>query len=409
MGNKIGAVLTGEEILSAQVSIEDLAKFIALMHSQKRRKDTIRIKALVESVVSTTCEESFAAFPLPPEEVSRETFYIKHLNKDNLDNDSIDFVVGTTVYSSNTILPEGMTEVELDEFAAKKTIAKFELEEGKKFDFFPGNNYYVLSKEEVKIPDFLRVFVDAKSTIGRLGCLCSYAGPEDHFQKSQSRVIVKITPCVFPMRVTIGKSPLFQAIFLYKEESHMTRKDLLRSEDLGVWVDKKRVKLEEVVDEDELLFHFSTRRAYVAKKLSKKELKKIEPIDVDKRDLDWNKYFEEVQGNNELTLDPGRFYLLGTQEYVEFGSICARLSRDVGGYSTGLWTQFAGVIHAGFKGEITLECWLSDPKMPKIIRDGEKAGSARIDELSKKTKKFEIQGSYMDQRAPRLPKVFKQD
>lgn len=160
------------------------------------------------------------------------------------------------------------------------------------------------------------------------------------------------------------------------------------------------------MNEDSLALHASTHKAYVSRRFRKGELKNIKPIDVDEKNLNWRDYFEEVEGNNEMILEPGRFYLLGTREYLRFGKVCGRIDRALTGPLAGVWVQFAGIIHAGFYGEITLEC-KTDRRT--VIREGDLIGYVKVDELSGECKLDKLKQSYPDQRAPKLPKIFKID
>jgi len=392
MGNKIGAVLTGEEIKN--LNIESLAGFMAhfLHHTSS---DGMQQKALMAPMT----KEEFAVAPIT-ERIIEAKFVINPFKPENLDIDGIDFTVGERIYETDLVYGK-ISSKEL-EVLVDRGIRKCNLGENEVV-LYPGKVYYVLSEEKIKIPDDLDMIIDSKSTIGRLACICHDATLPSLLKNFPTNLIGVVRPGVFPLKVSSLKSKLFQGIFKYSKKSHMTREELLKSGKIIVEVDGKKKPIETCIDEDKLKLHFSTRRAYV----SKRKLKDIEPIDVDRTDLNWREYFEEVKGDSQLILEPGRFYLLGTKEYLRFGEVCGRITRDLGGHLTGLWTQFAGIVHAGFHGEITLEC---KTDLRRVIRNGDLAGHIEVDKLAQENYDLSSgQGSYSGQKAPRLPKVFKQD
>jgi len=360
-----------------------------------------------KALFSSGLREDAMAAPRITESSLQKDFEIEPFNPNNLNDDGLDFTIGTKIYASDRLLSEKVSLADLDELVKEGGARKINLREGEKFDFSTGVIYYVLSKEKVKMPTYLELVVDSKSTLGRLGCLCHDASGSDFFDE-KSHLIGVVRPYVFPIRVTAGKSKLLQAVLRFKNSSHMTREEMLKNGDeIKIKVSGKDVSLADYLIEDKIALHFSTHKAYVARPSAVIP----GPVDVgEKEQLDYKDYFEEVCGDGKILLEPGKFYLLGTKENLSFGGVCGRLSRDYGGHLTGLWSQFAGIIHAGFNGEITLEC-KTDEK--RLIRDGDLAGTIELDKLSKVYKDqdgiFRGKGSYLGQKAPRLPKVFKQD
>lgn len=386
-------------------STDTLAKFIASSISSS--KDSGK-KGLMASPRGSLREEGIMASPRarychPESSVGlEEALIINPLNEENFDIDALDFVVGDSIYESAPLYRKIKKE-ELEEMVSHKKAKKTDLKDGEKFIFEPGKIYYVLSKETIKIPNSWELIIDSKSTIGRLGCICHDATDKSFLKKDIDNLIGVVRPYFFPIQVTIGKSKLFQGVFKYSNESHMTRDELLKTKEIKIEINGKRVSLEKYLDEDKLPLHLSTHKAYV----SKKNLKNVEPINIESRELNWESYFEEVKGDGELILNSQRLYLLGTQEYLKFGGVCGRIGRESGNELTGLWSQFAGIIHAGFEGEITMEC-KSDCE--RIMRNGDLVGYTEIDKLS--LENYDIpkaQGSYQGQKAPKLPKVFRED
>jgi len=72
----------------------------------------------------------------------------------------------------------------------------------------------------------------------------------------------------------------------------------------------------------------------------------------------------------------------------------------------GLSNNFARFFDPGFSGEVTLEVWVYKDK-PWQLFDGQYFGRILIERLdSEPLRSYE--GTYKGQRAPRLPKMFKQ-
>jgi len=355
-----------------------------------------------KGLMASLSEEAFAAPILTKNSLKANNLVVEPFNIDNLKGDGIDFTIGTKIYSSDVLLSEQISLVDLEEMVSCGGAREINLKEGEKFDFEAGIIYYVLSKEKVKIPNNLKLIVDSKSTIGRLGCLCHDVTKQELFRTSPVNLISVVRPYVFTIRATAGKSKLFQGVFTYSKEFHMTREDILKNRDkVEVSVNRKKILLEDALIEDKLALHFSTHKAYV----SRPEALRAGAIDIEAEGdnkPNWGDYFEEIKGNDKIILEKDRFYLLGTREHIKFGTVCGRLSRDYGGHLTGLWSQFAGIIHAGFYGEITLECKTTEKR---VIKNGDLAGTIEIDALSS-DKGFEAKGSYQGQKAPRLSKVF---
>lgn len=345
-------------------------------------------------------DESYAVSPVKSR-VSSGDILIDPFRVENLSYDGLDFTIGGQIYKSDRLLSEQISIEDLEQLVEEGGARQVVKKQGEKIIFEVGTVYYVLSDEEIKVPNDLQLVVDSKSTLGRLGCLCHEATHPKYFPEAHHLIGV-IRPYVFPLIATIGESELFQAVLRYQNSSHMTREEILNGDGIKVSVNDERKEIGDYILEDKLALHFSTHKAYVAKPTSLIP----GPIELEVQEdtkPNWKDYFEEIKGDSKILLEPGRFYLLGTKENISFGPVCGRLTRDYGGHLTGLWSQFAGIIHAGFNGEITLEC-MTNAK--REIKEGDLAGTIEIDKLVG-CANIKGKGSYLGQKSPRLPKVFK--
>lgn len=346
-------------------------------------------------------------------DLTEKGLHISPLEDEQLQPAGLDFTVGTEIYSSDMLF-------RINSLKDLEKLRKFKLGEGKKFVLEPDDLgrrvYYILSKEEIKLPDNLELVVDAKSTTGRLGCMCQNVSNNNLIRGKQGKIVAAVRPYAFPIKITADKSRLLQGIIRYRKKDEKTLKyastpfmsheEIRKSEEIIFSRNNKKIDLNDLITADGLKLSFSTNKIYAARPLADIP----EAIDIDKKNFyNAEDYFEEISGEKEIIMQPRRLYLFGTQETVSLGSVCGRLTREHAELLSGLWSHFAGFFWPGYSGEITLECW-SDTK--RLIRDGELAGVVALDELSrdykKKDKKFVgYKGSYQNQKAPRLPKMFK--
>ena len=255
------------------------------------------------------------------------------------------------------------------------------------------NIYYVVSQEKLNLPSDLEYFVDARSTTGRVGVMCHQAG-----RLSSGEVIIAVQPFAFPIKITSGKTSLSQAVIRYGKTDFLSYEELKKSaEKIRFFRGEKDVFIESLRAEG-LVMSFSSDLVYRAKNCS-------EPIDMDAVDeFDPSIYFDIIEGNGKFAIDARIFYLAGTRETIGLENICGRISRESPLSGTGLWSHFAGVVHSKFDGPITLECY---SLINREIRDGESAGFVKFDEINGLVLNG-YKGSYQNQTAPRLPKMFKQ-
>lgn len=336
-------------------------------------------------------------------DLTEKGLHISPLEDEQLQPAGLDFTVGTEIYSSDMLF-------RINSLKDLEKLRKFRLEEGEQFVLEPDDLgrrvYYILSKEEIRLPDNLELVVDAKSTTGRLGCMCQNVSNNNLIREKQGEIVVAVRPYAFPIKITADKSRLLQGIVRYKQSAFMNHDEIKKSKEIKFSKNGKEINLGDLITADGLKLSFSTNKIYAAKTLADIP----EAIDIDKKNFyNAEDYFEESSGEKERIMQPRRLYLFGTQETVSLGSVCGRLTREHAELLSGLWSHFAGFFWPGYSGEITLECW-SDTK--RLIRRGEIAGIVAFDELSrdykKKDEKFiSYQGSYQGQKAPRLPKMFK--
>lgn len=328
---------------------------------------------------------------------------IDPLEEGQLQSAGLDFTVGNLVYSSDVFRRINF----LDDLRGMR---RLELKEGEQYILEPDDSgrriYYILSKEQIKIPNDLELVFDAKSTTGRLGCMCHHVANPDLIRQMPNPLIAAVVPHAFPIKITAGKSRLFQGIIRYKQSPFMSHEEIRAAADreqLSLLEKGKKLDLEKFICADGLRLTFSTQLVYRARSLA--EI--LEAIDIEKRDFyNPEDYFERIESNGEILMEPKRLYLFGTEQEIRLGSICGRLSREHHDTMAGLWTHFAGFFWPFYCGEITLEGW-SDKK--RIITRGELAGVVALDALSGACESINgYQGSYQGQKAPKLPKVFKE-
>lgn len=260
--------------------------------------------------------------------------------------------------------------------------------------------YYISNFEGIALPAEYDVIIDSKSTTGRAGGMC-----HDVRIKKDKKLPIKLLsfpivfqPYVFPILLRAGKTSLAQMIIRFQGSDFVKNcvKDLEGK--VEILRGGEKLDLTDVVNPEGLEMTFSTKRVYRAKQNVSKALDLTL-----KGHYRWEDYFDLIEGNGKVEMEPNRFYLFGTKEEIRMGSVCGRLSREHHHTGTGLWSHFAGFFMPGYAGEITLEC-LSMTK--RVIREGEPAGFVIFDEVSGRDIPL-YKGDYQGQKAPRLPKIFK--
>jgi|SRR3989344_4212556 len=301
----------------------------------------------------------------------------------------LDLTVGSHIAKSKK-LETSLTEIEFFSMNPKKIDGKEHVLLHNK----DGENiYYILSEEKLNLPDKLDYFVDARSTTGRVGVMCHQAG-----KLRSGEVIFAVQPFAFPIKITSGKTSLSQAVVRYGKTGYMSYEKLQENNGKIKFSRGENDVFIESLREEGLLMTFSSSFVYKAKDCD-------EPIDMDSIDeFDPSLYFEIIEGNGEFAIDARTLYLAGTREIIGLENICGRISRENPLSGTGLWSHFAGIVQSGFYGPITLECYSS---VNRKIRDGDPAGFVKFDEINGPVLNS-YKGSYQNQTAPRLPKMFKQ-
>ena len=264
-------------------------------------------------------------------------------------------------------------------------------------------------EELVNFPKELSLFVDAKSTTGRVGVMCTDVSRAALRESGTAPVIVAVQPYVFPIEVSVGKTRLVQAVLRLSDSPYMSRAEILKREaenegvvDLFEGEEEIDLTTNGRLGEKGLLMTYSTSRAFRAKQA------RVIPFPIDMDVI--GKYargdfFDLIEGNNNLLMERGRFYLLGTRERIVLRGACGILSRESYETGTGLWGHFAGIIHPGFNGEITMECRSSSNR---LVKEGDPGGFVSLDMLEGHFDDDDgYKGKYQGQISPTLPKMFK--
>ena len=301
---------------------------------------------------------------------------------------SFDFRLGRLVAKSDTVLGE-VSERELGE------MEHWNLEPGQQFEFKydPNGNciYYLVSEEGVSHSGDLEFEVHSKSTTGRLGCHSKGVG-----RTSDGRLITILQPLAFNLLAKSGEASFSQGVVRYKGTPYATLQEIETKKLVTI----SGGDLKDFIHPLGLLVRFDTRMAYAAKRTD-------EPIDLcaSNGSLDWRKWWEVIEGNSQITLDPRRLYLLGSQGVMEFGQACGIISKEKDAYNgLGGLGCLAGVVQPKFRGGITMEPYFQNKTRIKI---GDIAGHVLIDPVRDAASSGEVySGDYQGQKAPRLPKMF---
>jgi len=273
-----------------------------------------------------------------------------------------------------------------------------------------GKIYVLRSYERLSLPRNIEASADAKSTTGRVGCLCqllskgSYSNlPKGYGQVYPEHVYSFIEPHAFNLILNPLKTRFFQLRFRINGTGYINTEKLkeVYGKERGInwFVNDKKMPLEDVIDENALKMTLSTKRIY------KQKNTKI-PLDLTKKE-EYNPkdFFEEIKGNGEIMMKPNKLYLFGTKESIEMGPYAGHLTRTDKFIESSLFSHFAGLFDPWFKGGITLEMW--SPK-PTLLRDGDYIGKVYFEESEGLILPSSgYHGSYKNQDAPKLPKIFK--
>ncbi len=317
-------------------------------------------------------------------------FYMSPLPEDDqIGTSAFDLRVGRNIACSDTALDK-ITESDLMDMHLENLNLgdEFVLENdrnGRKFN-------YITSFEIVKLSDDLEMVIDSKSTTGRVGGMSHGVN-----QRTSRHMITMIQPYAFPLKVTCGKTRLSQAVVRYTGTPYMTKKEILESQDISF--EGKGLSLEDCLTEKGLIMYFDPSIVYKAKSCDI-------PIDMDVNGtLDWRPYFELIEGNSQMIIEPNVLYLIGAKGVISLGAVCGLLSREDEVHTgTGTWGHFAGIFQPGYKGGITMEVFSHTKRR---ITSDTRAGIVTFDKIDGELESG-YKGSYQYQKPPRLPRMFKQ-
>ncbi len=326
---------------------------------------------------------------------------------DQVQGASLDLRVGDEVFT----MQGDFTSLRPEE-VSRYALRRDDISDGKDFVLLPGHVYVVRSLEKIRIPSNYQGVSDAKSSLARIGCGAGAATIRNGiiggeiYNGEPENIYFKIEPHAFPVIIRKKESRPLQIRFreigsgpLNVEEIKREYGKLFRlSEgdvDLGFKSDEGAL-----VEENGLILRLDTSEYYVQRNVRT-------PIDISKVGYyNSGEFFDFVQNEDGVLLDPNRLYLFGSRETVHLGRlVCGDLVRSPDTLGQGLSNNFARFFDPGFEGEITLEVWSYKPK-PWILRGGQYFGRVLLERLDD-APLHPYQGTYVGQKAPRLPKFFK--
>lgn len=286
-----------------------------------------------------------------------------------------------------------------------------EIKEGEEVLLKPGNVYVIKSLERLRIPNNYYGISDARSSLARIGCGGCAATTRNgiidsgFYNKEPEFVYFKIEPQAFPIILKRGETRPIQIRFRENGSGPLGAKEIeeIYGDKVVLRDNGNMIKFNhDLLDENGLVLRLNTFRYYVQKKNVKI------PIDISKKDYyNSEEFFEYIENGECVILKPNRLYLFGTKENISFDKmVCGDLVRSPDTLGQGLSNNFARFFDPGFSGEVTLEAWVYKDT-PWQLFDGQYFGRILIERLdSEPLRSYE--GTYKGQKAPRLPKMFKQ-
>jgi len=286
------------------------------------------------------------------------------------------------------------------------------IKEGEEVLLKPGSVYVIKSLEKLRIPKNYYGISDARSSLARIGCGGCAATTRngiidsDFYNKEPEFVYFKIEPQAFPIILKRGETRPIQIRFRENGSGPLSAREIeeIYGDKVVLKDNENMIKFNHnLLDENGLVLKLNTFRYYVQKKNVKT------PIDISKKDYySPEEFFEYIENGECVILKPNRLYLFGTKENISFDKmVCGDLVRSPDTLGQGLSNNFARFFDPGFSGEVTLEVWVYKDK-PWQLFDGQYFGRILIEKLdSEPLRSYE--GTYKGQRAPRLPKMFKQE
>jgi deoxycytidine triphosphate deaminase len=373
-----------------------LAQFIV---SRVGGRGESTVHRLAPDITERHIERAMPDLPqcLEEERILSQTYFsVDPFRREELGITSFDYRLGGLIGVCDTVLGK-VSEADI------LKMEHYRIDEGQPFQFkydLNGNRiYYFVSRERVGHSRDLEVEVHAKSTTGRVGCHVRGVG-----RTKEGRLITLLQPLAFNLNAEGGRTSFSQGVVRYAGTKYATVEEIKKrglvsfgKEDLGRFV----TSLGAVI-------RFDTKLAYAAKRTD-------EPIDMSASGtLDWRNFWERIEGNHQLVLDGRRLYLLGSEGVIVLNGACGIISKEKDTFNgLGGFGCLAGVIQPGFIGEITMEPFFQNKTK---IKKGDVAGHVLVDMVEGKVPeeageemRTKYGGDYQHQKAPRLPKMFRED
>lgn len=327
-------------------------------------------------------------------------------SEDQIQGASLELRVGDELFimkgEFTSLAPE-----DIPKYAKKRK----KIKEGEEVLLEPGSVYVVKSLEKLRIPNNYYGISDARSSLARIGCGGCAATTRNgiidsgFYNKEPEFVYFKIEPQAFPIILKQRETRPIQIRFRENGSGPLGAKEIEEIYGDAVVLKDNGNTIEfnhNLLDENGLVLKLNTFRYYVQKRNVKT------PINISKKDYyNPEEFFDYIENGESVILKPNRLYLFGTKENISFNKmVCGDLVRSPDTLGQGLSNNFARFFDPGFSGEVTLEVWVYKNK-PWQLFDGQYFGRILIERLdSEPLKSYE--GTYKGQRAPRLPKMFKQ-
>jgi deoxycytidine triphosphate deaminase len=330
---------------------------------------------------------------------------------DQIQPASVDITVGNKIFVTDR------TFSTIDELTLKRHSKEIrKLEDGSEMVLYPGYTYIIESREKIKLPFLHDGETDTKSTVGRVGASCLAAGKKfSHVVPGSKgsvaeRIKIVVEPYAFPIIVRSGETRLLQLRIRHLGTGYLSRDSIrqMYGEEISFFQgtdNQTPIPITNLLEENGLRLTLSTHKAFVQRKDA------VEPLDLTKKDhYDPGGYWEVKKPNDygEIVMEKDRLYLFGSKETIRFRNICGRLVREDPYVGVLFMLHFAGFFDCGFRGQPTLEFWSYNNR---VVKDGQHSGRILIEDLSSSPLRLygnpELGSSYSDQKAPRLPKIFR--
>lgn len=284
----------------------------------------------------------------------------------------------------------------------------------------PGSKYIAKATINANFPQGIYAFNNAKSTSGRNMLLCrtitdtveGYDTLDRHWQGWNGEMWLTFEPFVYP--ITLSDKECYSQIRVFDGDTRFKEADLkseLIKQDLIYRQDGSKYKQGELGLATGDGTVFTTLFAKAEKLIGFRARRTRKALDLTSRGLDPKEYFEPVYAEVDpsnldgglVTLEPGYFYLLSTNEMLHVPEhLCAELI-GVNPRLGLFFSHFAGFFDPGFKGVPTLEVTCI---IPTTIRHREAVACFRYERMKSETISYATIGTYAGQRRTTLPKQF---